>query len=184
MNPIFETENFSVRKLKLVDLEPFHEMQGNEKVMRFVRAKPMSFEEDQAELAKLVLSYDKPENDFWIYAVERNSDLSFVGTVALVRSEDHGKVNDTDQMIYNIKETHCEIGYRLLEKYWKQGYASEIVQGLIDFARKMGFKRLIACVADENIASHKIIERLGFHYVTSFTTEELGFPEKKYELYL
>ncbi len=184
MNPIFETENFIARRLKKADFEPFHEMQGNANMMQFVRGKPMTYEEDKAELEKLIVSYDKPDNDFWIFAVERKADSAFVGTVALVKSETHGSIVDTDSLVLNIKNNECEIGYRILEKYWGNGYAKEIAAGLINYTKEVGFKRLIACVADENIASGKILKYLGFQYVKSFIAEDLKIPEQKFELYL
>lgn len=184
MNPIFETENFTVRKLKSTDFEAFHEMQGNVRVMRYVRGKPMAYNEDKAELKKLIASYDKKDNDFWVFAVELKEDKIFIGTVALVKSEDYGDVTPNDILILNIKADECEIGYRLLEKYWGNGYASEIAKGLIEYTRKIGFKRLIGCVADENLASVKILKQLGFQFVKSFAAADLKVPEKKFELYL
>jgi RimJ/RimL family protein N-acetyltransferase len=184
MNPIFNTENFTIRGLKLTDFEPFHEMQGNSSVMRFVRGKPLTYQENKEELDKLVSSYNISDNDFWIFAVERKKDRSFIGTVAFVKSEDHGEVRDKDNLILNIKEDECEIGYRLLEKYWGNGYAREIVDGLVEYAREIGFKRLIACAANENIASLKILKQLGFQFVNNFISEDLKIPEQKFELYL
>lgn len=184
MNLIFETENFRVRRLKAADLEAFHEMQGNEDVMRFVRGKAMTFDEDKKELQKLITSYDDPENDFWIFAVELKEPAIFVGTVALVKSEAHGVVTNVDRLILNIKDDQCEIGYRLLQKYWGKGYAKEIAAGLIAYARKIGFKSLIACAAEENIASLKILNGLGFQWVEDFVAPNLNIPEQKLILQL
>ena len=160
MNEIFQTENFSFRRLKIADFEHFHEMQSNSNVMRFVRSRPMTYEENQIELEQLTQSYDRPDNDFWIYAVQRKSDEAFIGTVALVKSDAHGDVTNKDRLVLNIKEYECEIGYRLLEKYWGKGYASEIAKGLVSYAKELGFKRLIGCVAHENSASEKILKKL------------------------
>lgn len=184
MEAIFETERLTVRKLILDDLEPFHEMQGNENVMRFVRGKPMTYQEDKAELEKLVNSYDKSDNDFWIFAIERKHDTTFVGTIAMVKSDTHGETTDEDALVLNIKNTECEIGYRLLEKYWGNGYAKEIARGLVNYAQKIGFKRLIACVAYDNPASVKILEHLKFQFMKDFVADDLKIPEKKLALYL
>lgn len=101
MGAIFETERLNVRKFKLSDFEPFHKMQSNSNVMQYVRAKAMTFQENKEELPKLIEFYDKPNNDFWIYAIERKKDKLFVGTIAFVKDE-----NNDD-----------ETGYRFLEKY-------------------------------------------------------------------
>lgn len=184
MNPIFETENFMIRRLEYTDFESFHEMQGNEKVMQFVRGKPMTYEEDKTELEKLIKSYDLTTNDFWIFAIQSKQENVFLGTVALVKSDAHGEITEEDKLVINIKDDQCEIGYRLLEKYWGNGYAYEIAEGLISYCRLIGFKRLIGCVAYDNIASVKILEKLGFKFVKNFVDENLKIPEKKLELYL
>ena len=72
--------------------------------MQYVRGKAMTYEENRKELPTLIKKYEDPENDFWIYAVERKEDSNFVGTVALVKDD-----QDDD-----------EIGYRFLEKYWEK----------------------------------------------------------------
>lgn len=184
MNPIFQTENFSARRLKSTDFQAFHEMQGNERVMKFVRGAAMSFQEDRDELENLIASYDQANNDFWIFAVERNVDQAFVGTVALVKSDAHGTTEPQDHTVLNIKSDQCEIGYRLLERYWGRGYAKEIALGLISHARTLGFRRLIACVADENSASLKIIRSLNFQFNRRFIAKDLLIPEQEFVLTL
>lgn len=163
---IFETGRLIVRKLKNEDFEPFHEMQSNPNVMRFVRGKPMTYEENKKELPDLIGKYDKPTNDFWIYAIERKKDSEFIGTIAFVKND----------------EGEDEIGYRFLEKYWRNGYAKEILNGMIVYARNIGFTKLIACVAPENIASEKIIKSSGFKFQKIIFAEDLGINELKYIL--
>lgn len=165
MVTIYETERLLVRKLDICDLEPFHEMQGNVNVMRFVKPTVLSYEENKADLKRVIDLYDKPNNDFFIYAIERKSDKAFVGSVALVK-------DGADD----------EIGYRFLEKYWGLGYGSEIVKGLVDYCKKSEFKKLVAYVAIENVASRKIIENLGFQFVADTLCKDLNIPEKKYKL--
>jgi RimJ/RimL family protein N-acetyltransferase len=165
---IFETNRLLVRKLRIADFKAFHEMQSNLKVMQYVRGTAMTFEENKEELPKLIDFYSNPENDFWIYAIERKEDATFVGTVALVKDDEH---ND-------------EIGYRFLEKYWENGYGFEIVGGLIDYCKKIGLPSIIACVAIKNKASIKIIEKLGFKFIKNFTSDDLKIPERKYILEL
>ncbi|HHC78570.1 MAG TPA: N-acetyltransferase [Flavobacteriia bacterium] len=168
MNTIFETKRLRVRKLKLNDFEPFHTMQSNLNVMQYVRGRAMTYQENKKELPILISKYDKVDNDFWIYAIERKQDNTFVGTLALVKD-----ANNDD-----------EIGYRFLEKYWRQGYGNEIVKGLIVYCKKVGFTKLIACVVTKNTASANIIKNNGFQFVEDFISDDLKVPEKKFELLL
>lgn len=167
MTTIYETERLLVRKLVIDDLEAFHEMQGNANVMRFVKPTVLSYEENKTDLKRVIALYDKPNNDFFIYAIERKEDNVFIGSVALVKDEEDD-----------------EIGYRFLEKYWRLGYGSEVAKGLVAYCDRNNFEKLIAYVAVENSASRKIIGNLGFQFVKDTFCKELGIPEKKYELIL
>lgn len=58
-------------------------------------------------------------------------------------------------------DTH--IGYLLGESFWGKGYATEILKGLIDFIKSEDqVTRLIAGVDTDNVASIKLLQRLGF----------------------
>lgn len=145
---IFETNRMLVRKLISDDLNDFHKMQSNPKVMKYVDGCPKSIEEHQIELKELLRKYDSPRNDFWIYAVIQKETKTFLGTLALVKDSFN---ND-------------EIGYRFLEEYWNQGYATELIRGLIPYCSKRGMKQLVAYISPKNKASKKVIERNGFEF--------------------
>jgi RimJ/RimL family protein N-acetyltransferase len=164
---IFETERLIVRKLIFDDITAFHEMQSNPKVMQFATGEVKTLEAHSAELIDLISKYDLPNNDFWIYAIVRKTDNQFVGTVALVK-----------------EEKDDEIGYRFLEKYWGNGYATETCKGLILYCKQINIIKLIAYAVDENISSVKILERLHFKEIYKFISDDIKLPETKYELIL
>ena len=56
-----------------------------------------------------------------------------------------------------------DFGYAVHKKYWKQGYATEILQKLIELGREMGAASFSANVAKENAASNALLRKLGFH---------------------
>jgi len=165
---IFETERLLVRKLVMEDLDDFHKMQSNPKVMQYADGEVKTLVAHKTELKELIDKYDLKDNIFWIYTIERKSDKTFVGTVALVKdSEDD------------------EIGYRFLEKYWGKGYGMEVCEGLVVYAKKCGLKKLVAYVIDKNVASVKILRNLNFKKKgSSNKCTEINLPETKYELIL
>ncbi len=168
MSTIYTTKRLLVRKLTIKDFEPFHKMQSNINVMKFVRGKPMTYAQNKEELPKLIKFYDKMDNDFWIYAIVRKEDDAFVGTVALVKDD-----NNDDEM-----------GYRFLEEYWGNKYGTEVFMGLIDYCKSIGFKKVIACVAINNKASLQILKNAGFQFIENFVSDHLNIPEQKYILEL
>lgn len=164
---IFETNRLLVRKLKETDLNAFHKMQSNPLVMQYTTGVVKNLEDHKKELSELISKYDAVNNDFWIYAVERKSDAVFTGTIALVK-------NGVDD----------EIGYRFLQEFWNNGFGTEVCQGLIEYCRSKKLTKLTAYAVDENIASHKILQKLKFTFVKKQIAEDLQLSETKYELYL
>lgn len=66
------------------------------------------------------------------------------------------------QTIDGIKE--LEIGYSILPKYWKQGYAIEAAQKCKLFAKENNFAdSLISTIQIDNIASQKVALKNGMH---------------------
>ena len=119
-------------------------MQGNEQVMKFTTGKANTLAESKDDLKKVIDHYAESNNQFWVWAIERKSDQSFVGTCALIGDG---------------KGTY-EIGFRFLEKYWRKGYGKEICNDLIDYAFcQSEVKNIIAYVDVRNIGSVKILDQ-------------------------
>lgn len=167
MTIIFETERLKVRHLVLDDLAAFHHMQSDVEVMKFVKPKVLDFEGNKKDLQQLIQRYSRLDNDFWIFAIERKSDATFLGSVALVKTDGED-----------------EIGYRLLRKFWNLGYATEATMGLLLYCKALNLKEVVAYAAYENKASINIIEKLGFRYIADHFAEDLNPLERKYKLIL
>ena len=164
---IFETERLLIRKLNIEDLQEFHELESNPNVLKFATGNVKTLEENSKELMNLIFKYNQPNNDFWIYAIERKLDSKFIGTLALVKD--------------NIDD---EIGYRFIEEFWGNGFGFEVCKGLLSYCRLLKINTLVAYAVDENSASVKILERLSFKKVKHFISEDIQFPETKYQIKL
>ncbi|QOD61187.1 GNAT family N-acetyltransferase [Polaribacter haliotis] len=164
---IFETERLLIRKLNVKDLEKFHSLESNPNVLKYATGNVKNYEENKKELNDLIRRYNLPYNDFWIYAVILKDNNNFIGTVALVK-------DGADD----------EIGYRFLENYWGNGFATELCKGLISYCKQLGMLKIFGYVVDENSASAKILKRLNFKIVKHFVSEDIQLPETKYELIL
>jgi [ribosomal protein S5]-alanine N-acetyltransferase len=55
-----------------------------------------------------------------------------------------------------------ELAYELLRRVWRQGYATEASLAVLDWARSSGYKRLWASVWEWNIASRRVLAKVGF----------------------
>ena len=165
---IFETEILLVRRLKMSDIKPYHEMQSNPKVMQYVTGAVQTEKEHLVELDRLISFYDKKGNDFWIYAIVRKLDHKFIGTVGFCK-DDQGD---------------DEIGYRFLEKYWGLGYGYNLCKASVMYCGSIGMPKLIGYVINLNMASAKILKKCNFEYISDGIDTLTKLPETKYQLLL
>jgi len=74
-----------------------------------------------------------------------------------------------------------EVGYTIFPEHRRQGYATEAVVGLLDWARGEGIHRFVASVGPGNEPSLAIVRRLGFVEVGRHWDDEDG-EELEFEL--
>lgn len=82
-----------------------------------------------------------------------------IGTCSFVTSKD-GKTYD--------------LGCCVHKKYQNQGYATEMEQGMIDYAKAHGANKITAPVNKENKASNAVMKKLGFSVVGEDTCKKRG----------
>ena len=59
-----------------------------------------------------------------------------------------------------------EIGYHIAQRYTKKGYATEAVENFLPVIMEMlQINRIYGIVLEENIASHKVLEKNGFKLI-------------------
>lgn len=95
----------------------------------------------------------------------------------------------TGLIYYEEEVKGWEIGYNLAKKYWGNGYATEGMKNIIQFAREnLNIKEIIGRCAKENPASGNVMKKLGFQYEKEILYEcNNGTVHRKgllYRLYL
>lgn len=61
-----------------------------------------------------------------------------------------------------------ELGWIVHKNHWGRGYVTEAAKAVMLYAKeKWAMQRMIACCDGENIASKRVIEKLGMHFVKS-----------------
>jgi RimJ/RimL family protein N-acetyltransferase len=84
----------------------------------------------------------------------------FVGLMMLPPA--HGPDQPDDPMV-------CDLGYRLLRRRWRQGYATEAARALLHQAFDVvGQRRVIAQTMTVNVASRGVMEALGMRYTRTY----------------
>lgn len=164
---VFETDRLIARELSKSSLSDFHDMQSNPNVMKYVGQKPMSENESEANLDRLMKHYANPESGFLVWGVFTKKSKELIGTAALI-IEDDGQT--------------AELGYRLREKYWGQGFGTEISAGLINHAfLSLKLEGIFAEVDQRNVPSIHILDQT-MKRIKSFWNEESSTDDYYYEL--
>ena len=96
-----------------------------------------------------------------------------IGTCSFIPRQD-GKVYD--------------IAYCVHKKYWRNGYATEMVKGMVDYARGQGAEKITVSIDQANAASNAVVRKLGFTVASEDTYRKRGTDrvsaEYRYELIL
>ena len=155
-----ETGRLILRSWKPEDLPLFAEMNKDSRVMRYFPA-TLSDAETEAFYNRIQSEFDS--KGWGLYAVEIKSTCEFIGYVGL-----HEIGFDADFT------PGVEIGWRLAADYHNQGYATEIAQGMIDYARDQGAEKVTIFVSKGNIRSNRVAVKCGGKIVGESTYKKRG----------
>lgn len=131
-----------------------------------------AMEEIDGEYLKMLEGLGDDDECCYLIPVLKDS-LQRVGTCSFMISED-GKIYD--------------IAYCVHKSLWRQGYATEIAQGLIDYARRQGAEKVTIFVSQDNAASNRVAQKCGGKIVSESTYKKRGtdiiMKDYKYEVVL
>ena len=70
---------------------------------------------------------------------------------------------------YDKERDETDIGFRFFEQYWNKGYATESAKACLQYGfEKLKLEIITGRVRTENIASIKVLEKLGLSYKKEF----------------
>ena len=145
------TERLILRRPVLADAEAAYERRRLPEVARY-QDWEMPYERERAERSTAAAAaMDGPVDGQWwsITVVDASTPEQILGDLAVAISSG-GRTG--------------EIGFTFHPDHWGRGYASESVGALVDRLITPGVRRFTATIAPENLASIRVVERLGFDY--------------------
>ena len=81
-----------------------------------------------------------------------------------------------------------DIAYCVHKSRWRQGYATEMVAGMIGHAKNQGAKKITVVISDENPGSNAVVKKFGFQVAETLIEKKRGservFTDYRYELEL
>ncbi len=149
-------ENIDINILKNTDIKELADMYENPKVCQYLCFAPAPREvyTEYFEPIAKQLEMDMRDNkisDNIIFVIRNNKTKELIGKFGIM------KVSMTTGVF--------EIGYQLIEKYWKQGIGTKVCNIAVKIAfEELGAHRIEANLYETNIGSKKILEKNGFTY--------------------
>ncbi len=160
---ILETERLVIRHLEQADAAFILELLNQPSFIRFIADRGVRTLADAEDyiLHGPVASYAK--HGFGLFAVELRETGTPIGMCGLIKRD---VLPDID------------IGYALLERYWKKGYAQESAAAVLAYGKSIGLQRIIAITATDNDASARVLEKIGLHFDRVIHLPTLGGESK------
>ncbi len=161
MKVITETERLIIREILPTDIDNMLELHSDPEVHLFLGNKTIT---DKKQMIKIINFVRQQYIDFGVgrWAMIDKKTNEFIGWTGLE---------------YVIKETnnhvnYYDLGYRLLKRFWGQGFATESAFASLDHAfKKINARKVYAIADSRNEGSNKILKKVGLKFIETFYLE-------------
>ena len=142
------TSRLTVRAIAESDLAALMAVNGDEEVTRYLPYRAWRSMDDARAWFERMRGFAATAGSLQLVVVD-NADGRAVGTALLFRFEPG--------------DLQAELGFVLGRSHWRTGFMTEALTALLDAAfGDMGLRRLEAVVDARNVASRRLLRRLGF----------------------
>lgn len=151
---VLRTERLGLRRFDLDDAPFILELVNEPEWLRFIGDKGVSSLADAQRYLQTGPLDMYARVGFGLYLVERNTDCVPIGMCGLIKRD----------------ALECvDIGFALLARHAGQGFALEAAAATLAHARDLGLPRLMAITTPDNVASQKLLKKLGMTFDREIT---------------
>jgi RimJ/RimL family protein N-acetyltransferase len=158
-----ETERFWIRTLSENDVDGMFELDSNPNVHTYLGNKPIQTIEEAAQYVKLIQQqYESFGIGRWAIIDKANGD--FVGWTGFkfITEPINNHVNFYD------------LGYRLIERYWGKGVATETARACLSYGfEKLNLTEVYGMCHIDNKASKNVLQKCGLQLIEEFEYKEM-----------
>lgn len=156
------TPRLLAEALTLSHVTDIHRLHTDPKVMKTLSAdgKPLSEEATREHIRQSVQHWE--QLGFGLWAFRRKADGQFIGRGGL--------------KVYQIVcKNVIGLAYAVLSDYWSQGFATEMGHAALELGfDRLGFPEIASWTLPINLASQRVMEKLGFRYERDIEFAGLG----------
>ena len=165
MHIIFETPRLLLRRFIEADAPLLLQLNSNPEVLKYLH-EPLLESEAQALHVINTIIFPQYKNNLGRWAIHLKSNNHFIGWCGLKYLPDSNEI---------------DLGYRLMQQYWGNGYAFEAAKYTVDYGfNQLHLKTIVGRAHVENIASLKILQKVGMQFIKDEVVDNC--PVKTYSL--
>lgn len=149
MKTLIETERLVLRNITLNDKEELFELHSDPNVQKYT-GEPVveSIEDIEKAIQTRINDYEKYGYGRW--ATFLKNEMLFVGWAGLA---------------YLPEFDEIDLGYRFLPEFWGSGLATEASHAILTYGfEKLALRKIIAIAMKENIASIRVMQKIGMEF--------------------
>lgn len=150
MQIIFETPRLILRRFTEADAPLVLSLNSDPEVLKYLHEPALESEEHALQIIKTII-LPQYENNLGRWAIHTKNNNEFIGWCGL---KYRPEIDETD------------LGYRLMQKAWGKGFATEAAQHTLDHGlNSLQLKLITGRAHVDNIASIKVLEKIGMDYI-------------------
>lgn len=170
-----ETERLLLREMLPNDAEALYEMDSNPNVHRYLGNEPVtSIDQVYGYIGSIRDQYLKNGIGRFVVVLKATNEVIGWAGIKYITEPENNRVNFYD------------LGYRLQEKHWRNGYALEAAKAWLDYGfRQMKIPLMVGIAHVDNLGSNTILKRIGMKQTDQYEHEgltccwyEIENPEK------
>lgn len=146
------TDRLMIRDHLLSDLDEHHELISDPEVMDFVDSIKSETKDDSLENLRLAMEgVDKPDRKYYFLRIAERTLGKHIGEIGYTVEKD------------SPRGKFVEIGYFIRKEFWNQGYATEALMAICEFAfNEDNVYRILGTCMKDNMKSSKVLLNAGF----------------------
>jgi ribosomal-protein-alanine N-acetyltransferase len=151
MHIVFQTPRLILRRFTEADAPLILALNSDPEIVKYVH-EPTLKTEEHAKKILLDIILPQYKNNLGRWAIHIKDNMDFIGWCGLK---------------YRPELDEIDLGYRLMQKAWGKGFATESAQYTLDHGfNTLDLKLITGRAHIENIASIKVLEKIGMAFIS------------------
>ena len=146
---MLKSKRLNIRELELKDINNVHQLHSLPETDEFnTLGIPETIQVTEKILSGWLNEQNQQPRNSYVFAIDLKDDKKFIGLIAINLGKEKYKT--------------AEVWFKVHKDFWRKGYTTEALMKLLEFGfDQLQLHRIEAGCAIDNIASSKVLERVG-----------------------